>query len=148
MSALADRLETDLKKAMLAQDQFLVGVLRMVKSELKNQQIALGAELDDKQVEQVIRKEVKKRRESAEVYTKGGSAERAENETKEAHILAAYLPAAPELTEVVAKAAELQAANAFTPQQRGLLIRAIVEAFPGTVDGSLAAQAAAEVMQS
>lgn len=147
MSALADLLEADLKVAMRAQDEFRVGVLRMVRAELKNQEIAQGGNLDDTAVQNLVRKEVKKRRDAAEMYDKGNSPERAERETAEAALLETYLPVAPTLEVVVAKAQEIQSSEQFSTQQRGLLIKAIVQAFPGTVDGALAARAAAEVMK-
>jgi len=146
MSALADQLTADLKEAMRAQDEFRVGVLRMVKSELKNQEIAAGAVLADDQVLAIVRKEVKKRRETAEVYTKAGSTDRATHETTEAELIEKYLPTAPAFELVVAKATELFATGEYPVQQRGILIKAVVEAFPGTVDGSLAAKAVGAVL--
>ena len=50
------QLETDLKTAMLARETVSVGVLRMVKSELKNAEISQGAALEDAQIIQTIQK--------------------------------------------------------------------------------------------
>lgn len=87
------RLQGDLNNSRKAQDKASTLLLGTVLSEVKNKQIELRREPTDDDVVDVIRKAIKKRRESIDVYTKAGRADRAEQEKAEADALAKYLPA-------------------------------------------------------
>ena len=87
------RLQGDLNNSRKAQDKASTLLLGTVLSEVKNKQIELRREPTDDDVVDVIRKAIKKRRESIDVYTKAGRADRAEAEKAEADALAKYLPA-------------------------------------------------------
>ena len=66
-----------------------------MKAVILNQEIALGkrdAGLADAEIEAVVQKEVKKRKESAEIYKQAGRAELAQKELDEMAILEKYLP--------------------------------------------------------
>lgn len=134
--ALQDHLSADLKAAMLNRDSATVSVLRMVQAELKNAQIAAGKPLEETEAVQVVRKEIKKRLDTAATYRQAGQPDRAETEEKEAATLSVYLPAETDPTIVKAfleeKAATLRPLE---PKHRGELIRAAMEQFPGTLDG-------------
>src|SRR5881275_2788771 len=94
---LSQRIDSDLKEAMRARDTTKLGVLRMLKSALKYAAIAKSgteAELNDAEVAQVIRKQVKQRQDSIESFEKGGRAELAEKEREELALLSVYLPQA------------------------------------------------------
>src|SRR5438270_6530580 len=80
---LSQRIDSDLKGAMRAKDTTKLSVLRMLKSALKYGAIAKSgaeAELSDTEAAQVIRKQVKQRRDSIESFEKGGRTELAEKE--------------------------------------------------------------------
>ncbi len=87
------RLQGDLNASRKAQDKSATLLLGTVLSEVKNKQIELRREPTDDDVIDVIRKAIKKRRESIDVYTKAGRADRAEQEKSEADALGVYLPA-------------------------------------------------------
>ncbi|MBA3644905.1 MAG: GatB/YqeY domain-containing protein [Gemmatimonadaceae bacterium] len=87
------RLQGDLNNSRKVQDKATTLLLGTVLSEVKNKQIELRREPTDDDVVDVIRKAIKKRRESIDVYTKAGRADRAEQEKGEADALAKYLPA-------------------------------------------------------
>src|SRR5215210_227907 len=92
---LQDRIDSELKDAMRAKDAQKLGVLRMLKSALKNVAIEKGgasALLDDAEATQVIRKQVKQRQDSIESFDKGGRPELAAKEKEEMAILSSYLP--------------------------------------------------------
>src|SRR5690348_17232068 len=94
---LQEGLDSDLKDAMRARDADKLGVLRMLKSALKNAAIEKGgaaATLEDAEATQVVRKQVKQRQDSIESFEKGGRPELAEKERAEIAILQQYLPAA------------------------------------------------------
>ena len=66
---LPERIDSDLKDAMRARDANKLGVLRMLKSALKNAAIEKGASaaiLEDAEATQVVRKQVKQRQDSIE----------------------------------------------------------------------------------
>src|ERR1700731_4512616 len=104
---LPQRVDSDLKDGMRANDETKVGVLGMLKSAFKYVSIEKSgaeAELDDAEAVQVIRKQVKQRQDSIESFEKGGRAELVEKEKKELSILNEYLPqamSAAELAQIV-----------------------------------------------
>lgn len=93
---IKQRIDSDLKIALLAGDKDRVTTLRGLKSSILNAEIAGNARdsgLSDDEITQILNKEIKKRVESAEMYIKGGSPERANKELQEKTIINAYLPA-------------------------------------------------------
>ncbi|KKQ96643.1 MAG: hypothetical protein A3C27_01095 [Candidatus Levybacteria bacterium RIFCSPHIGHO2_02_FULL_39_36] len=99
---LKDKIQGDLQKAMIAKDELRLSTLRMLKSGIQYFEIAkslpagrrggAGYEATDEDVIEVIGREIKKRKESIELYKKGGREELAQNEQKEIEILQNYLP--------------------------------------------------------
>ena len=115
--ALKDKIQEDLKQAMIAKDELKLSTIRMLKSAVQYHEIQKGAdrapaqaldegpvrrerdsggegryEATDEDVIEVIGREVKKRNEAIELYKKGGRNELADKEQKELEILKAYLP--------------------------------------------------------
>src|SRR5437763_16916424 len=93
MSALLARLQGDLNSARKSQDKAGTLLLGTVLSEIKNKKIELRRDPTDADVIDVLRKSIKKRRESVEVYQKGNRPELAQKESDEAAALEKYLPA-------------------------------------------------------
>ena len=92
---LEDKLEQDLKTALLAHDAQRVSVLRGLKSVLLNVKVAEGKRdngLEDDQVLTIFAKEAKKRQESADLYKQGGDVDRETAELAEKAIIQEYLP--------------------------------------------------------
>lgn len=92
---LADKLQNDLKDAMRAKDEQRVSIIRMLKSAIQYYEIQKGGAgytATDDDIIDVVGKEIKKRRESIELYEKGGRPELAEKEQKELEVLQTYLP--------------------------------------------------------
>ena len=90
MSALKERITSEMKAALLSGDRFRGDVLRNLKAAILNEEVSLGKRedgLDDSEIEKVVAREVKKRVESADLYRKNDRAELAEPEEKEAEIL-------------------------------------------------------------
>jgi uncharacterized protein len=90
-----DQLTADLTTAMKARDPERVGILRQaigaVRAEAKAGPVEKDLTEDD--VLRVLTREVKKRRESAQIYTDAQATDRAATETAEADLLETYLPA-------------------------------------------------------
>jgi len=94
MSTL-DQLTSDLTTAMKARDTERTGVLRQIIGAVRFEAKAgaVEKELSDDEVLKILAREVKKRRDSAEIYTDAGAPERAATETSEADLIETYLPA-------------------------------------------------------
>jgi len=89
------RLTADLTTAMKARDADRTSILRQVIGAVRAEEKAgpVAKELTEDEVLKVLAREVKKRRESAQIYTDAGATERAEVETREADAIETYLPA-------------------------------------------------------
>ena len=133
------RIDNDLKEAMKARQAERLGVLRMLKAALKNVAIEKGGmnfELSDADALAVVRKELKKRQDSIESFTKGGRPELAAKEESEARIVSAYLPQAlspEELSAIVA--ACVAETGATSKAQMGAVMKLAVERAAGRADG-------------
>ena len=94
MSALKDRLRSDLTTAIKARDELRSSTLRMVLSAITNAEVAgkQARELSDDDIVGVLSSEAKKRREAATAFADAGRTELADKETAEAAVLADYLP--------------------------------------------------------
>jgi uncharacterized protein len=141
---LQERIDNDLKDAMRAKDATRLGVLRMLKSAVKNSAIEKGgatATLDDSEATAVIRKQVKQRQDSIESFEKGGRPELAAKEKEELAVLQHYLPqqlGADELQKIVRDTiAEL---NASSKAQMGAVMKAVQAKIAGRADGKTVSQ--------
>src|SRR3989344_2010932 len=100
---LHQKISEDLKQSMKDKDALRTSTLRMLLAAIKNKEISLTKKdtgLSEDELLQVIRLEVKKRKEAAEGFEKGGRAEMSEKEKKEGEILEAYFPSEPFDTEL------------------------------------------------
>ena len=144
MSSLKDRLRADLTTAMKARDSVTVATLRMALTAVTNAEVAgdVQKELTDAEVLKVLGKEVRKRKESAEVFAANGRQELADKENAERAVLEAYLPA--ELTDdevqalVTAAVAEVAAGldGPVGMKQMGQVIKAVQAKAEGRADGA------------
>lgn len=89
---LKEQLMKDLQDSMRSGDALRKDTLRMARSAIRNTEIDRIAELDDAGVQDVLRKEIKQRRESADEYERAKRMDLADKERAEAAILEAYLP--------------------------------------------------------
>lgn len=93
-------MQGDLNASRKAQDKAATLLLGTVLSEVKNRRIELRRDPADADVVDVVRKAIKKRRESIEMYDKAGRADLAEKERSEAQALEKYLPPAVSNDEI------------------------------------------------
>jgi uncharacterized protein len=121
---LTERLQQEIKAAMIAKDAERLGTLRLFKSAIGYAQIERKTEsLPDADVVVLLQKEIKKRHDSIEQYTKGGRPELAEKERREIAVLEVFLPAplsAEELEQLVRAA--IQAAGRADGRQISALV--------------------------
>lgn len=106
--SLQDKINNDIKAAMLAKEKEKLEALRAVKSALLLAATEKGAQsemTEDSEIK-LLQRLVKQRREAAEVYTSQGRKDLSDVETFQAEIIQQYLPqqmSAEELTEVIRK---------------------------------------------
>jgi uncharacterized protein YqeY len=93
MAELLTRLQSDLNVARKAQNKAQTVLLGTIISDVKNREIELKRELTDSDVSEVLRKGIKKRRESIEMFDKGGRLDLANSERDEVAVLSQYVPA-------------------------------------------------------
>jgi uncharacterized protein len=144
MSTL-DRLTADLTASMKARDSFRTNTLRQAIAAVRTAEKSGTAarELTDEQVQGVLAAEVKKRRDTAGIYTGAGATDRAATETSEADLIEGYLPAAvseEQLDAVVAQA--VAATGATSMRDMGAVMKAATASAAelGRVDGKVLSQ--------
>jgi uncharacterized protein len=141
---LKDRIDQDLKKALLGGDKTLATTLRGLKSTILYAEVAKGLReqgLPDEEIVVLLAKEAKKRQESADLYYKGGNAERAEAELAEKKVIEGYLPqqlSDEELGKLVDEA--ISTVSATGPQAMGQVIGAVKQKAASKADGARIAQ--------
>ncbi|MGO4425154.1 GatB/YqeY domain-containing protein, partial [Streptomyces sp. MCAF7] len=114
-TTLKSRLRDDLTAAIKTRDELRSSTLRLTLTAIQKEEVAgeTARELSDAEVEKIIAREAKKRREAAEAFAQGGRAEQAEREQAEGVVLAEYLPKQltdEELDALVAEAVQEAAA--------------------------------------
>jgi len=132
MAELLTRLQSDLNTARKAQNKAQTLLLGTIISDVKNREIELKRALTDDDVSDVLRKGIKKRRESIEMFDKGGRADLAKNERDEVALLGQYLPAAvgdDEIRAAVVAAIEGGASNL------GAVMGKVMGQFKGKAEG-------------
>jgi uncharacterized protein len=92
MKDIKKQINEDFKRALKQKDELVSGVLRMVKSAIKNTEIEKRKELSPEEITAILSKEAKKRKEAVLLYKKGKREDLALKEKNEIKILSTYLP--------------------------------------------------------
>ena len=94
--SLKKQIEDKLNEALKAKDKNIYPTLRLIVSAIKDAEIASRSkgqkEIKDADITGILKKMIKQRNESCEVYKKAGRTELFENETKEINVINAFLP--------------------------------------------------------
>lgn len=134
---LLDKLQKDMVDAMKSKQEMRLGTIRMVKAALKKHEIDSMKPLTEATEMQVMNTLLKQRRESVDMFRKGGREELAAKEEAEIGILEGYLPSAPtqeELEEAVKAAIDEMSAT--SAKQMGAVMKAANARLAGKrVDG-------------
>ena len=142
--SLQQQIDNDLKEAMKAKEAERLGVIRMLKSAVKNLAIEKGGPavlVDDADVVTIIRKQVKQRLDSIEGFEKGGRPELAAKERSEMQVLLTYLPKGLGVEEVAALVKEAIAeAGATSKAQMGAVMKLVTAKAAGRADGKTLSQ--------
>lgn len=135
---LQQRLMDEMKEGMRTGDSNRVSVVRLLRSTIKNKEIekGKGQKLTEEEVLQVISSAVKQRRESIELFEKGGRQDLAEKEKKELAILQSYLPQPISEEELRAKVKEAIAqSGANDVKQMGKVMKILMPQLVGRAEG-------------
>ncbi|MCC6490312.1 MAG: GatB/YqeY domain-containing protein [Candidatus Hydrogenedentes bacterium] len=135
--ALMDRVQKDMVEAMKAKAEGRLSAIRMLKSALMKHKVDSMKELDEAAEMQIMNQLLKQRRESAEMFRKGGRPELAEKEEAEIKILEGYMPASATEEEIEAAIAAAIAETGVTAlKQMGVVMKATQAKLVGKrVDG-------------
>jgi len=142
---IKDKLQADLKTAMLARDTERTDVLKGLKSAVLYAEVEQGKReegLDDAGILTVFKKEAKKRQDSVAMYRKGGNNEQADKELAEKAIIDAYLPeqlSEEEANKVIDQVMADQSIDQPEKKDMGRIIGA-VKATGAEIDGSTLAK--------
>ncbi len=148
---LKERIDNDLKAALLGGDRFKSETLRGLKAAILNEEVAQNKRtegLGDLANEQIVARELKKRNESAMLYEQNGRADMAADERREAEILSVYLPA--QLGEEELKAvveATIQQLGANGMGDMGKVIGTVKSKVGNTADGAKIAELVKQALQ-
>lgn len=134
-----------MNEARKQRDQARTLLLSTIISDVKNRELELNHPPSDDETVEVLRRGIKKRRESVEVYEKAGRADMAATEAAEIKILEAYLPAAVPPEEI---RAAVRAAIAGGATDIGKVMGAVMPKFKGKADGKLINQIVREELSA
>lgn len=149
---LQEKINNDLVAAMREKQEVRLGVLRMLSAAFHKREIekrGAGGEntLSDDECLGILRSELKKRKESRDLFTKGGRNDLAEKEVGEISIIAEYLP--PELSREEIEHAVRNAiakTGATSIKQMGLVMKEVSQELKGNVDGSVVSSLVREIL--
>ena len=132
MASLETRLQDELTATRKSQDKAGTLLLGTIIADVRNRSIELKKELTDDEVIEVIRRGIKKRRESIEMYEKGNRKDLAEKERAEVGMLERYLPAQVNPDEI---RAAVRAAIAAGANNVGAVMGKVMPQFKGRAEG-------------
>lgn len=149
MSQLAQKIQDDIKTAMLAKDSARLETLRMLKSAVKNLEIANpGKPLTDEAVFQVIQKQIKQRQDAITEFEKAGRTELAGKEKGELQILSTYLPAALSEAELQKIIDDVLKSNSISSKKEfGKAMKLVQEKTSGKADNKRISETLNRILQ-
>jgi uncharacterized protein YqeY len=147
MGKLNEKIDSDLKAAMLAGDKDKVSVIRGMKSSLQYARVDAGGDLSEEDEIKTLQKESKKRADAIGIYINADDQNRAAKEKYEKEIIDSYLPellSEEEVRKLVDEAVASQ--GEVTPQTMGKIIAEVRQRSGGLAEGSIVARLVKERM--
>lgn len=144
---LMQRLLDDQKKAMKAGEKLRLSVIRFLRSELKNAEIARKEPLNEGEAVAVVQRELKRRKEALLDYEKANRPDLVEELQEEIKILSDYLP--PQLSESEIKemaSAAITELGVSSKKEMGKLMGYLMPRVKGKADGSLVKKVVEELL--
>jgi uncharacterized protein YqeY len=141
------RIETDLKTAMKAGEKDRLSTLRMLLTEIKNERIRRGSDVDEAGFVGLVRKAIKQREEASSQFRTGGREELAAKEEAEAKMLAEYLPAQVDEGQIRAAIQALVSERGLSgPAAIGPVMKEMLARFGSSADGATINRIARDVL--
>lgn len=135
---IKEKIQNDLKNAMISKDQKRLSTIRMLKSAIQYYEIQKGGagyKATDEDVIEIVGREIKKRKESIELYERGGRQELADKEKYEIDILKSYMPeqlSEDEIKNLIDEA--IQTTGSSTIQDIGKVMKVLSPKIKGKAD--------------
>ncbi|UCH74325.1 MAG: GatB/YqeY domain-containing protein [Rhodospirillales bacterium] len=151
---LRERLNRELKTAMLAKDQRATATLRLIVAALKDRDIAARGKgrtdgIDDDEILSMLQTMIKQRRESIDMYRKGGRAELAQREAEEIEIIEGFLPEQMDDAAIEAAIREMiDSVGASGLKEMGQVMAALRTRYAGQMDFAKAGKVAKELLSA
>jgi len=141
------RIEAEVKAAMKSGEKEKLSTLRMLLTEVKNERIRRGGEVDEAGFVSLVRKSIKQREESISQYRAGGREELAAKEAAEVEMLEVYLPAQADEGQIRAAIEAVVAERGLSgPAAMGTIMKETLARFGSSADGSTINRIAREVL--
>jgi hypothetical protein len=140
--SLQEKIQADIADAMRTKEMLKLGVLRMMKTAVKNKEVEKMKTLDEAEVLAVFNSLVKQRKDSIDQFRKGGREELAQKEEAEIKVIEQYLPALASEDEIRQAIEEaIQETGATSMKDMGKVMKATQTRLAGkTVDGARVSQ--------
>jgi len=150
--SLKDKIETNYKNSLKSKDKLQISTYRLILSAIKNQDIVNRSgpnkkETDDDDIKKLLKKMIKQRAESIEIYKKGNRQDLLEIEQKEHEIISSFLP--KQLSEEETKNIcneMIKKLNASTIKEMGKVMGALKKEFSDNLDFSKAGSYLKEIL--
>ena len=147
--SLQNRLQDDLKKAMIERDKVRKNVIRFVRSVIHDREIERKQTLDDESVIDVLGKQAQQRRDSIEAFEQGNRPELVAKEKAELDVILEYLP--KHLTEDEVRKIVLKAIEGFEltgPKDMGKVMSTVMPELKGRAEGKTVSSIVMQLLNS
>lgn len=139
--SIAQQLTDSMKEAMKAKQPLRLGVIRLVRSAIKNAEIDKKIVMDDEQIISVMSTLVKQRRESAQIYRDNDRIDLAEKEEQEIIVLQDFLPQQLSSDEIKALVEGVIAeVGATSMKEMGMVMKKVSAQTVGRADGRVVSE--------
>lgn len=148
---LVEKIDADLKSAMLAKDEVRKLTIRGIKKEIIEAKTAPGSngEVNDDMVLKIVSKLLKQRKDSAAIYQEQGRADLAESELAEAAVLESYLPKQLSVEELEAAIREIiTQTGAQGPKDMGKVMGVATKLLAGKAEGRVISETVKSLLNS
>jgi len=139
--SIAQQLTDSMKEAMKAKDSLRLGVIRLIRSAIKNAEIDKKIVMNDEQIIAVMSTLVKQRRESAQIYRDNERIDLAEKEEQEIAVLQDFLPQQLTSDEIKALVEGVIAeVGATSMKEMGMVMKKVTAQTVGRADGRVVSE--------
>lgn len=136
--SILDRLKSDMIHATKARESERLGVIRFVRSEMKNRAIELGRDLEDEDAIEVLARLAKRHREAIVQFGPAGRDDLVAKEEASLAVVSQYLPEQLSEDEIASFVeAAIAESGATSVREMGLVMKAVMPKVKGRADGKI-----------